>query len=99
MLTWRREYQAARIAALTACASGESWPEWDDGMQFIDDQWVVEGDYEVQCRLPLPADIQIRHWLALNVYSGDRGHPRKAYILVTAISCSGGHDGSTFGIS
>ena len=31
--------------------------------------------------------------------SADRGHPRKAYILVTAILCSGGHDGSTFGIS
>jgi hypothetical protein len=30
--------------------------------------------------------------------SADRGHPRKAYILVTAILCSGGHDGSTFGV-
>jgi hypothetical protein len=31
--------------------------------------------------------------------SADRGHPRKAYILVTAILCSGGHDGSSFGVS
>ncbi|WP_428946846.1 ATP-binding protein [Acidithiobacillus ferrooxidans] len=31
--------------------------------------------------------------------SADRGHPRKAYILVTAILCSGGHDASTFGVS
>ena len=31
--------------------------------------------------------------------SADRGHPRKAYILVTVILCSGGHDGSSFGVS
>ena len=30
--------------------------------------------------------------------SADRGHPRKAYILVTVILCSGGHDGSSFGV-
>ncbi|WP_226830629.1 reverse transcriptase N-terminal domain-containing protein [Acidithiobacillus caldus] len=31
--------------------------------------------------------------------SADRGHPRKAYILVTAILCLSGHDGSTFAVS
>ena len=30
--------------------------------------------------------------------SADRGHPRKAFALVTAIFCSGGHDGSIFGL-
>ena len=31
--------------------------------------------------------------------SADRGHPRKAYILVTAILSPDGHDASTFGVS
>ncbi|MHB8367202.1 MAG: hypothetical protein ACYDB0_09280, partial [Acidithiobacillus sp.] len=31
--------------------------------------------------------------------SADRGHPRKAYILVIAILGMGGHDASNFGVT
>ena len=42
---------------------------------------------------------QLEPAMKQRAHSGDRGHPRKAYIPGTAILCSGGHDGSTFGIS
>ena len=58
-------------------------------------------------RLVVDANILIRAVLGRRVRipaivgsdSADRGHPRKAYILVTAILSPGGHDASTLGVS
>ncbi|MBU2717948.1 hypothetical protein HF563_00755, partial [Acidithiobacillus ferridurans] len=63
MEAWRAEYQRSRIAALSAGANPENWPAWQDDMQTVSDEWVCEGDTDVQCRLPLPADTYIREWL------------------------------------
>ena len=61
--TWRAMYQVSRIAALSAGADPQNWPAWPDDMELIKDEWICEGDYEVQCRLPLPSDPRIREWL------------------------------------
>ena len=63
MEAWRAEYQRSRIAALSAGANPENWPAWQDDMQTVADEWICEGDTDVQCRLPLPADPRIREWL------------------------------------
>ena len=67
--TWRAMYQVSRIAALSAGANPENWPAWQDDMQTVADEWICEGDTEVQCRLPLPADRRIRNWLMNRVTS------------------------------
>lgn len=69
MEAWRAEYQRSRIAALSAGANPENWPAWQDDMQTVSDEWVCEGDTDVQCRLPLPADSHIREWLLNRVTS------------------------------
>ncbi len=60
---WREQYQAARVAALTASADPTHWPEWPDSMKMETGAWISEGTHEVQSRLPLPYDPQIRRWL------------------------------------
>ncbi|WP_278667024.1 toprim domain-containing protein [Acidithiobacillus ferriphilus] len=67
--TWRAMYQVSRIAALSAGADPKNWPAWPDDMELIKDEWICEGDTEVQCRLPLPADPHIREWLLNRVTS------------------------------
>ena len=68
--TWRAMYQVSRIAALGAgAADPKNWPAWPDDMELIKDAWICEGDHEVQCRLPLPADPHIREWLLNRVTS------------------------------
>ena len=69
MEAWRAEYQRSRIAALSAGANPQNWPAWQDGMPAVSDEWVCEGDTDVQCRLPLPADSHIRGWLLSRVTS------------------------------
>nr|WP_163098662.1 hypothetical protein [Acidithiobacillus ferrianus]NDU43475.1 hypothetical protein [Acidithiobacillus ferrianus] len=69
MEAWRAEYQRSRIAALSAGANPENWPVWPDDLQMIPDMWICEGDTDVQCRLPLPADDHIREWLLNRVTS------------------------------
>ena len=60
---WRAMYQVSRIAALSAGANSDHWPAWPDDMEMVKDEWICEGDHEVQCRLPLPSDSRIREWL------------------------------------
>ena len=67
--TWRAMYQVSRIAALSAGAALENWPAWQDDMEMVKDEWICEGDHDVQCRLPLPADARIREWLLNRVTS------------------------------
>ena len=50
-------------------------------------------------RGPSPWLRQVRIPAIVGSDSADRGHPRKAYILVTAILSPGGHDASTLGVS
>ena len=64
---WRAMYQVSRIAALSAGANPDHWPAWPDDMEMVKDEWICEGDREVQCRLPLPADDRIREWLLSRV--------------------------------
>lgn len=64
---WRREYEAARLAALTAGCPEEDWSTWADDMPMVTGLWVSEGDHEVQSRMPLPADQKIREWLLRRV--------------------------------
>ena len=63
----RSMYQVSRIAALSAGASPENWPAWQDDMQTAQDHWISEGDHEVRCHLPLPDDQRIREWLLSRV--------------------------------
>lgn len=63
MPTWRGQYQAARVAALTAGADPSDWPEWPDNMEMEEGAWITEGTHEVQSYLPLPTDPAIRRWL------------------------------------
>ena len=63
MDTWRGQYQASRIAALSAGADPANWPEWPDSMKMETGAWINEGTHEVQSMLPLPADPHIRKWL------------------------------------
>ncbi len=65
----RSMYQVSRIAALSAGANPDHWPAWQDDMETVKDAWICEGDHEVQCRLPLPADDHIRDWLLSRVTS------------------------------
>ena len=60
---WQAMYQADRIAALTAGAPGKNWPAASDSIEVEHGAWIAEGDVEVQSRLPLPIDPQIREWL------------------------------------
>ena len=69
MEAWRAMYQVSRIAALSAGANPDHWPAWPDNMELLKDEWICEGDHEVQCRLPLPADDRIREWLLSRVTS------------------------------
>ena len=63
MDTWRGQYQASRVAALSAGAAPANWPEWPDDMKMETGAWITEGKHEVQSKLPLPSDQQIRRWL------------------------------------
>ncbi|HUW98890.1 MAG TPA: toprim domain-containing protein [Acidiferrobacter sp.] len=63
MDTWRGQYQAARIAALTGGAEASDWPEWPDDLEMEEGAWISEGAHEVQCKLPLPKNPAIRAWL------------------------------------
>ena len=63
MDTWRGQYQASRVAALSAGADPANWPEWPDDMQMETGAWISEGTHEVQSKLPLPSDPHIRKWL------------------------------------
>lgn len=58
----RSEYQCSRVAALAAGANPENWPAWPDDLKMVKDLWICEGSHEVQSRLPLPENEQIRNW-------------------------------------
>lgn len=66
---WRAEYQVCRVSALRAGAKADRWPAWRDDMLMMKDYWICEGDTDVQCRLPLPADTHIREWLLNRITS------------------------------
>jgi len=59
----RSLYQVSRVAALSAGASPENWPVWNDGMEMISQEFISEGTHAVRNHLPLPADPHIKHWL------------------------------------
>ena len=63
MDTWRGQYQASRVAALSAGATPSAWPEWPDDIAMETGAWIAEGMHEVQSKLPLPSDPHIRRWL------------------------------------
>lgn len=63
MHAWRGQYQASRVAALSAGADTAHWPEWPDAMQIIEGMWICEGGHKVQSKHPLPADPLIRAWI------------------------------------
>lgn len=67
---WQALYTADRLAALAGGAEPDSWPVYPNEMPTIDGIWINEnGPGEVQCRLPLPADPQIRAWLLDKIVS------------------------------
>ena len=63
MDVWRPQYQASRVAALSAGSSPANWPEWPDNMEMETGAWIMEGTHQVQSMLPLPSDPHIRKWL------------------------------------
>ena len=67
--SWQAMYQADRIAALAAGAPAQNWPAASDVMEVEHGAWIAEGDVEVQSRLPLPIDPQIRSWLLRKITS------------------------------
>jgi hypothetical protein len=60
---WRSMYQGDRLSALASGCNPEHWPAWPEDAAVVEGAWVCEGDKEVQSRLPLPADPNIRGWL------------------------------------
>jgi hypothetical protein len=61
--SWSSEYQADRLAALTAGCSVDAWPELDPADEQVLGAWGCEGSADVQCSMPMPANEHVRDWL------------------------------------